>query len=169
MNPKDKLASKKVDLSLVPPASIIYEAQAMEFGGLSGMTTRGVQGHGYGPFNWRENKVNARVYIAAAMRHLLSYLDGEDVADDSKVHHLGHAKACCGIVLDAMETGNLIDDRPSTGPASRLLKPYSPDDAPQGGICQCAAFCHDHKYGIGCIKDGKIVGRSEPKRQGDLY
>jgi hypothetical protein len=28
------------------------------------------------------------------------------------VRHLGHAKACLGILLDAEATGNLIDDRP---------------------------------------------------------
>lgn len=114
LNPKDRLAASKVDLSLVPPASIIHEAMAMENGAKK-----------YNAYNWREKKVRARVYVAAAMRHLSEYLDGADYSSDTSppVHHLAHAKACCGILLDAIETGNLVDDRPVKGAASRLLEP----------------------------------------------
>lgn len=110
-NPKDALGASKPDLSLVPPASIIHEALAMENGAKK-----------YGSYNWRSKKVRAMVYIGAALRHLLAYMDGEDRASDSGVHHLAHAKACMGIALDAIETGNLIDDRPVKGAASRLLE-----------------------------------------------
>lgn len=77
----------------------------------------------YGSYNWRGKPVRATVYVAAGLRHLLEYLDGADVSDDTDppVHHLAHAKACCGILLDAMETGNLIDDRPSKGMASSMM------------------------------------------------
>lgn len=76
----------------------------------------------YGPYNWRGNAVVARIYIDAAMRHLLAWLEGEETAEDSGVHHLGHAMACCAILLDAQETGNLIDDRPGHDKVSgRLL------------------------------------------------
>ena len=75
----------------------------------------------YGPYNWREKKVPARTYIAAAQRHLADFLDGEALATDSGVHHLGHVIGCCAIVLDAMETGNLIDDRPKPGAAAAIL------------------------------------------------
>lgn len=116
LNPKDRIAASKVDLSLVPPASIIHEAMAMENGAKK-----------YNAYNWREKKVRARVYIAAALRHLLEYLDGGEFSGDTQppVHHLAHAKACCGILLDALETGNLVDDRPitHTNPAARLLAP----------------------------------------------
>jgi hypothetical protein len=110
-NPKDRIGATKPDLSLVPPAGVIHEALAMEDGARK-----------YGPYNWREKKVKARVYIAACKRHLDSYLDGEEHAEDSGAHHLGHARACLGILLDAKETGNLIDDRPKPGPAALLLK-----------------------------------------------
>lgn len=84
----------------------------------------------YGPYNWRATKVRATVYIAAGLRHLLEYLDGADYSTDTNppVHHLGHAKACMGIVLDALETGNLVDDRPGTGAASRLLVAHEEPD-----------------------------------------
>lgn len=110
-NPKDLLGIKKVRLSLVPPSSTIYQATAMENGADK-----------YGPYNWRSKKVIASIYIDAAKRHLDSWFDGEEFAEDSKVHHLGHALACLGIIVDAKETGNLIDDRPPAGATSKLIE-----------------------------------------------
>lgn len=112
-NPKDLLGLKKVPLSLVPASSVIYQALAMKDGARK-----------YGPFNWRANAVIASIYIDAAKRHLESWFDGEGDADDSGVPHLGHALACIGILVDAYESGNLIDNRPLPGPAARLLKKY---------------------------------------------
>jgi hypothetical protein len=109
-NPKDRAASTKIDISLFPPVAVIHGAHAMMDGAQK-----------YGPYNWREKKVHARVYLSAAMRHILDCLDGEDLAGDSGVLHLGHAIACCAILIDAMETGNLIDDRPKKGVASAVL------------------------------------------------
>ena len=68
----------------------------------------------YGPFNWRDNPVEAMTYIAAAKRHLGSFLEGEWLASDG-VQHLGHVMACCAIILDAKASGTLIDNRPSPG------------------------------------------------------
>ena len=110
VNPKTLMGARRVDLSLLPAAGIIHGAHAMMDGAAK-----------YGPYNWREKKVPARTYIAAAMRHLVDFLDGEETAADSQVHHLGHVIGCCAIVLDAMETGNLIDDRPKAGAAPAIL------------------------------------------------
>ena len=112
-NPKDLLGIKKVQLNLVPPSSVIYQALAMEDGARK-----------YGPFNWRQNKVIASIYIAAALRHIYAFLDGENDAQDSKKPHLGHALACLGIIVDALETGNLVDDRPLAGNAQQLISRY---------------------------------------------
>lgn len=116
-NPKDKLGLKKVRLSLVPPSSTIYQALAMEDGAAK-----------YGPYNWREKKVIASIYIDAAKRHMDSWFDGEDNASDSKKPHLGHALACLGIIVDALETGNLIDDRPLKGAAAALIEKFKKED-----------------------------------------
>jgi hypothetical protein len=113
-NPKDLIGLTKPRLDLVPPALIIHVAKAMENGAKK-----------FSPFNWRDKKVRSTIYIAAAMRHLLQYLDGEDCASDSGVHHLAHAAACCGIVLDAQAAGALIDDRPTKGPASALIASFT--------------------------------------------
>jgi hypothetical protein len=107
-NPKDLLGIKKVPMGEVCPAAIAHEACAMLDGDLK-----------YGFRNWRQKDVKARIYVDAAQRHLSAWLEGEDVASDSGVHHLGHARACLGILLDAQENGNLIDDRVK-GPFSKV-------------------------------------------------
>ena len=117
-NPKDIAGRAKVDLSLFPPVAMIHGAHAFMDGAEK-----------YGPFNWREKDVRARVYVAAAMRHLASYLDGEDTAEDSGAHHLGHAIACCAIILDATEAGKIVDDRPVPGSASFRLARLAEDVA----------------------------------------
>jgi hypothetical protein len=109
-NPKDLLGLKKVPLHLLPAVARIFGAMAMKDGARK-----------YGPYNWRTKKVKASIYIDAIERHMLAFLDGEDCAEDSGIHHLGHVIACCAILLDAKETGNLIDDRPITGVAAALM------------------------------------------------
>lgn len=114
-NPKDRLGVQKVPLHLVPASSIIYQALAMEDGA-----------NKYGPYNWRSNKVIASIYISACARHLAAWYDSsEEFAGDSKVPHLGHALACIGIIVDAFETGNLLDDRPIPGAAAKLLERWN--------------------------------------------
>lgn len=113
-NPKDLLGMQKVALHLVPPASRIYQALAMMDGAKK-----------YGPYNWRKKKVRLSIYLDALDRHISAYLDGEEVAADSGVPHLAHAIACLGIIIDAKETGCLVDDRPEPGVAAKLLSKYA--------------------------------------------
>lgn len=113
-NPKDLIGVKKPRLSLVSPAGMIYEALAMQNGALK-----------YSQFNWRDKKVQAMIYIEACMRHLMSWQDGEELATDSGVPHLAHAKACLGILIDAIETDSIIDDRPKKGCAAALIERYT--------------------------------------------
>lgn len=110
-NPKDKVGMKKPPLDLIPPVALIHESIAMRNGALK-----------YGPFNWRDEAVSARIYVGAAMRHLGEWLDGEENAPDSGAHHLGHARACCGILLDAQSIGKMVDDRPKQGRAAELIE-----------------------------------------------
>lgn len=110
-NPKDRIGLTKPPIDLVPPAGIIHTAMAMGDGARK-----------YGPYNWREKDVKARVYVAAALRHLMQWLDGEDEAQDSGVNHLAHASACCFILMDAQENGCLEDDRPKPGKSPEIIK-----------------------------------------------
>lgn len=100
VNPKDLLGGKKVPLGQVLPVAMAHEACAMLDGDLK-----------YGFRNWREKSVISSIYIDAALRHLQQWSEGEENAEDSGVHHLGHARACLGIILDAQANGNLIDNR----------------------------------------------------------
>jgi hypothetical protein len=120
-NPKTRAGALKVDLSLVPAASLIYQALAMEQGAEK-----------YGPYNWRHEKVSASTYIAAAERHLQAYKDGEDIDPESGKPHLGHIIASMGILVDALVTGNLIDDRPPAGKAGELLRMFRKEPEGRG-------------------------------------
>ncbi len=102
MNPKDLAALDRVPLHLVPSLGEIHAAQACRDGAIK-----------YGPFNWRQEQISLTGYVAAIKRHCAAILDGEDVAADSGVTHLGHIVATAAIVLDAQAVGALIDDRPT--------------------------------------------------------
>lgn len=109
-NPKKAFGETKPNLALIPPAMDLHAAMAFELGASK-----------YGAFNWRRDPVENMTYIAAAMRHLKNYLDGEEYcADAPLVHNLAAAIAGMGIVLDAMELGNLIDNRPLPGRSSEV-------------------------------------------------
>lgn len=113
------MGDKKIKLGLVPSAAIVYTAQAFQYGAFEAPRNDGTKG--YGPYNWRETKVEAMTYIHATLRHIYNWIDGEELASDSLKPHIGHAMASLGILADAIETNNLIDNRPNKGAASRLL------------------------------------------------
>lgn len=115
-NPKDRLGVKKPMLNLIPPASLVYQALAMQHGAIV---------KGYGPFNWRDKKVVASIYIAAALRHIYKFLDGQELDEESGYPELGHAIASLGILVDAKENGNLIDDRPKNGPVTQVMQRFT--------------------------------------------
>lgn len=116
-NPKTVIGITKVPLHLVPPCATHHTAMAFADGAKK-----------YGPYNWREKRVSASVYLSAAKRHLDAWWDGEDLSQDAKVHHLGHVMACCAIILDGMSIGMLNDDRPPKGAASKLQEEYAKKD-----------------------------------------
>jgi hypothetical protein len=107
-NLKTAAAAKKPKLSDVPPVALFALGAAMSDGKEK-----------YGRFNWRETGSTASVFYDAMMRHLADWYNGEDFADDSKVHHLGHLMASCAILLDSSLHGKLNDDRQKYGTVSR--------------------------------------------------
>jgi len=119
-NPKTAAGSKKPDLTVVPPSSLLHLATAMMNGAEK-----------YGPFNWRDMPISVRPYVSAAFRHLSAFLDGEDYSADTveagrPVHHLAHVMACCAIVLDAFEVGAITDNRPNVkGRAGEMIELYN--------------------------------------------
>lgn len=110
-NPKTLTGSKKVPMmSVVPSTAMVHMAEAMYYGAYEAPRVDGKKG--YGPYNWRDQPIEASIYVDAAMRHLLAWWDGTELDPDSKAHELGHAMGTIAIVLDAMENGTLIDNRP---------------------------------------------------------
>lgn len=113
LNPKDLIGAKKINLALVPTAGLVKVAQCMGNGAEK-----------YGPFNWREEgkKVQLMTYISASLRHLYMYLDGEEVAQDSGLCHLGHAASGILIAIDAIACDNYVDNRPVKGVTAQLIE-----------------------------------------------
>lgn len=99
-NPKKLYGDKKPPLSYFPLVAILAGLEALYDGRLK-----------YGPYNWRDEPVEAMTYVDAALRHLELYANGEDVTRDTAVKNLGAVIACCAILLDAEAEGSLIDNR----------------------------------------------------------
>ena len=113
-NPKQAYGDKKIPVHLVPPAADLYMGMALKEGARK-----------YGAYNWRKNDVEAMTYVGAAKRHIMQYLDGEDIDPDTgeaQVPHIAAAMACLAILADATEGGNLIDNRPPWGPATHIIQ-----------------------------------------------
>lgn len=100
-NPKAAFGDKKTPLWLVPTKPIAIVAWVMKQGEKK-----------YGAFNWRKTKVNASTYISATHRHFHAWVEGENIDPDSGLHHLAHVAANMFVLLDAIITRSLIDDRP---------------------------------------------------------
>lgn len=116
-NPKDLLGIKKVQLGLFPAAGSILGAAVM---------TNGAEK--YGAYNWRKKNVRLTVYLDAMERHLLAIRDGQDNDLESGLPHIGHILANAAIIADAQNNDNLIDDRPTVGPAASLLEYFRKTD-----------------------------------------
>lgn len=109
-NPKDRMATTRLDLSLFPATARAYGALAMTEGDLK-----------YGGYNYRVIGVKASVYYAAANRHLDKWFNGEWIDPKTGVPHLASALACIGILIDAIECEKLNDDRPPKCNMTTLL------------------------------------------------
>ena len=81
----------------------------------------------YGAFNCRTLTVEAETYLGATLRHLMAWQDGEDTDPDSGNPHLSHAMASLAILVDALESGNAIDNRPPKGAGPLVLERYKED------------------------------------------
>lgn len=109
-NPKDRYGLAKVPFSLIPPTTNVFLALGLKHGAKK-----------YGPYNWRVEAVQGRVYLEAAYRHLLLLLDGEDFDRDTGIHHGAFIMSTLAIYMDAMVQGKLIDNRALRGRTGDLV------------------------------------------------
>jgi hypothetical protein len=100
-NPKDAVGVRKAPMSTVP-ANVLAEIGVAMLEGASK----------YGRHNYRAAGVRASVYYDAAMRHLISWWEGEDIDPDSGMSHITKLLACMTVMRDAMHQGMWTDDRP---------------------------------------------------------
>ena len=100
-NPKDLVGIRKVGLSVLP-FRVLWECAA-------GMLEGAVK---YGRHNYRAVGCSASVYFDAAMRHLGSWWEGEDIDAASKLNHINKAIITLMVLRDSMLQGNWVDDRP---------------------------------------------------------
>lgn len=112
-NPKDRAATDRLDLSLVPDTAMIYLALAFTEGDYK-----------YGGFNWRMAGVSANIYVAACRRHLAKWYNGEEADPATGIPHLASAMACLAVIVDSQIYGNLNDNRPPKVPVAELLADF---------------------------------------------
>lgn len=112
-NPKDRMATNRLDLTLFPSTAIAYGALAMTEGDCK-----------YGGYNYRVRGVSTSTYIAALFRHIGRYYNGQWADPKTKVPHLGSALACIAVIVDAYERNVLNDDRPPKVDMQGLLEQF---------------------------------------------
>jgi len=100
-DPKGEAGKLKCPLHLLPPHALNQTAWVQALGARK-----------YGPWNWRQNKVEAMTYVGAILRHMNAWASGEDDDPESGYSHLAHIAAGCNILMDASHVGNLVDNRP---------------------------------------------------------
>jgi hypothetical protein len=111
-NPKSVYGMQKPGMEGLPTAPLFQVGMVMRLG---------VQK--YGPTNWRHDPVSASVYYSAALRHLMSWWDGQDTDRESGQPHLAHVAACMMILMDADLCDTLLDDRPAIpGPTAHYIE-----------------------------------------------
>lgn len=89
----------KVDWSLMPTEAMEEVLKVFEFGAKK-----------YERFNFRKGFKQSRL-LAAAFRHLVSHMRGEDIDPESGLRHLGHAGCCILMLLTNILEGKDEDDR----------------------------------------------------------
>lgn len=112
-NPKDRVATSRLDLTLFPTTAVAYGALAF------------TEGHNkYGAMNWRPAGAVASIYVAACKRHLDKWFEGQEEDPKTTVPHLANALACIAVLIDAKEYGTLVDDRPPICNVAELLNKF---------------------------------------------
>ncbi len=89
----------KPDLSLLPYPALVALARALMYGEKK-----------YARHNFREG-FNTNRLVAAALRHVHQWNEGEDLDPESGVSHLGHALAALSMLITNLEEGTATDGR----------------------------------------------------------
>lgn len=104
-----KFDGDKLPLHLLSTEAMNQTAAVLKFGAQK-----------YAEHNWRKGFAWSRP-LAAAMRHLTAFNDGEDRDPESGLSHLAHAACCIMFLLEFEKTHQHLDDRykPPVPPTSQ--------------------------------------------------
>ena len=94
-----KFDQDKLPLNLLSTEAMNQTAAVLKFGAQK-----------YAEHNWRGGFKWSRP-LAAAMRHLTAFNDGEDRDPESGLSHLAHAACCIMFLLEFEKTHQELDDR----------------------------------------------------------
>jgi hypothetical protein len=94
-----KFDTDKLPLNLLSTEAMNQTAAVLAFGAQK-----------YAEHNWRKGFAWSRP-LAAAMRHLTAFNDGEDKDPESGLSHLAHAACCIMFLLEFEKTHRYLDDR----------------------------------------------------------
>jgi len=94
-----KFDTDKLPLNLLSTEAMNQTAAVLKFGAIK-----------YAEHNWRNGFQWSRP-LAAAMRHLTAFNDGEDRDPESGLSHLAHAACCIMFLLEFEKTHKELDDR----------------------------------------------------------
>lgn len=102
LNEAIKNDSEKVELHVLPFLALEEVGFAMAYGVRK-----------YGEYNWAQGEgISWSRYFNACLRHLWMFWRGNDLDQESKRHHLGHAGACLLILLEMALLQKGKDNRP---------------------------------------------------------
>jgi hypothetical protein len=90
---------EKVQLELLSPTWLYGVGRVLTFGAKK-----------YAAHNWRKGIQLSRL-LGAALRHILSFLGGEDTDPESGLSHLYHASCCLMFASELHQTRPELDDR----------------------------------------------------------
>jgi len=94
-----KYDENKPAMDLLPAFPLIEVAKVLEFGAKK-----------YGRFNWMKGMKWSRL-TSATLRHIMKWNNGEDVDEESNIHHLAHAACNILFLLDYAYRHADLDDR----------------------------------------------------------
>ena len=104
-----KFDQDKLPLNLLSTEAMNQTAAVLKFGAQK-----------YAEHNWRGGFKWSRP-LAAAMRHLTAFNDGEDKDPESGLSHLAHAACCIMFLLEFEKTHPELDDRYKPVPKTYTL------------------------------------------------
>ena len=94
-----KFDTDKLPVNLLSSEALFQTAAVLKFGADK-----------YAEHNWRAGFAWSRP-LAAAMRHIMAFNDGEDKDPESGLSHLAHAMCCIMFLLEFEKTHPELDDR----------------------------------------------------------